>query len=97
MTRWRGIIVPTSQFASLRNSQLIAIGGDGGRYRAGDELLVVGRGQLRKIRSLRRDLDRDGGSSHIIQGTQRCAQSTHGNLPFLQFGGNCGCRGAAEL
>ena len=67
ITKWRGIMVRTS----LRGSELVAGGGDGGGYGAGDELLVVGSGELGGIRALGRDFDGDGGSGDVVQRTKR--------------------------
>src|SRR5579872_1846377 len=59
--------------ASLGGSKLVVGSGDRCRYRAGDELLVVGRGELGDVGTLGRDFDSDGRSGHVVQRTQRRA------------------------
>ncbi len=76
------------------NPQLIMGGGDGGGHGAGDELLVVGRGDLGEIGSLGRDFNGDGGPGDVIQRPERSGQGTNRDLSLLQFGGN-GRRGAS--
>src|SRR5579864_2879280 len=66
MMRCRGIIVSTSWSVS----QLVAHSGDCCGDRAGDELLVIGGSQLRKIGSLRCNLDREGWSGQVVQGPE---------------------------
>ncbi len=95
MRRWRGIMVCASWFASqvaasLRGSELIAGGRDRGGDGAGDQLLVVGRGELRGIGSLGRDFDGDGGADDVIQRTEWGGQGADRDLPPLQFGGDGG-------
>src|ERR1700678_3658902 len=56
---------------SSRGSQAVAIGGDGGGYGAGDELLVVGRGELHQVGTLRSDFDSERGGGDVVQRAQR--------------------------
>src|SRR5579863_4403847 len=106
ITRWRGIIEAASQsetppavlgfHASLGGSELVVSRCDGGGDGAGDELLIVGGGELCQVGSLRRDFDGDGGAGDVVQRAERSAQGANRNLALQQFGGDGGRSAAAE-